>query len=156
MLIESMRDIGYTLESALADMIDNSITAGAHNIELFADTSAAEPTLAILDDGASMDEDELLDAMRPGNRSPLDERATNDLGRFGLGLKTASFSQCRRVTVASRKGEKTCCARWDLDAVVTADDWLVELPDDVFDIIWAERVASGVTSPSAVVDRIYL
>jgi Histidine kinase-, DNA gyrase B-, and HSP90-like ATPase len=142
MLIESMRDIGYTLESALADIIDNSITAGAQNIELFADTSAAEPKLAILDDGAGMDEDELLDAMRPGNRSPLDERATNDLGRFGLGLKTASFSQCRRVTVVSRKGDKTCCARWDLDAVVAADDWLVELPDDVSGIIWAERLGA--------------
>jgi hypothetical protein len=140
MLIESMRDIGYTLESALADVIDNSITAGAQNVELFADTSAAEPKLAILDDGVGMDEDELIDAMRPGNRSPLDERATNDLGRFGLGLKTASFSQCRRVTVISRKGDTTCIARWDLDAVVAADDWLVELPNDATGIAWADRL----------------
>lgn len=140
MLIESMRDIGYTLDSALADVVDNSITAGAQNIELFADTSAIEPKLAILDDGVGMDEAELIDAMRPGNRSPLDERASNDLGRFGLGLKTASFSQCRRVTVISRKSGQYCCARWDLDAVVAADDWIVELPDDASGIAWADRL----------------
>ncbi len=140
MLIESMRDIGYTLESALADVIDNSITAGAKTIDIFADTSAAEPAMAILDDGEGMGEDELLDAMRPGSRSPLDERSMNDLGRFGLGLKTASFSQCRRVTVVSRKGSRTTCARWDLDAVVAADDWLVELPEDIDEIAWADRL----------------
>jgi hypothetical protein len=140
MLIESMRDIGYTLESALADVVDNSITAGAQNIELFADTNATEPKLAILDDGVGMDEAELIDAMRPGNRSPLDERATNDLGRFGLGLKTASFSQCRRVTVISRKAGQYCCARWDLDSVVEADDWIVELPDHTSGITWADQL----------------
>lgn len=140
MLIESMRDIGYTLESALADVIDNAITAGAKNVEIFADTNAVKPKLAIIDDGFGMVEAELLDAMRPGNRSPLDERAKDDLGRFGLGLKTASFSQCRRVTVISRRNGETCCARWDLDSVVESDDWLVELPDEISDISWADRL----------------
>lgn len=145
LLVESMRDIGYTLESALADVIDNSITAGARNIQLFADTSAAEPRFAIVDDGRGMDEAELLNAMRPGSRSPRDERDRADLGRFGLGLKTASFSQCRRLTVVSRQGDKTVCARWDLDAVVAADDWIVELPEDTSEIPWADRIGSDGT-----------
>ena len=102
MLIESMRDIGYSLETALADIIDNSITAKAGSIRLLADTTSAQPSLAILDDGVGMTEDELLAAMRPGSRNPLETRDKEDLGRFGLGLKTASFSQCRKLTVAGR------------------------------------------------------
>src|SRR5438445_8632341 len=96
LLIESMRDVGYTLETALADVVDNAISAGAKSVQLLADTAASNSRLAILDDGRGMDADELLDAMRIGNRSPNDERDATDLGRFGLGLKTASFSQCRR------------------------------------------------------------
>ena len=140
MLIESMRDIGYTLESSLADVIDNSITAEAANIRILAETSGSEPKLAILDDGMGMDEQEILDAMRPGSRNPREERDSKDLGRFGLGLKTASFAQCRRLTVVSRKGGKTACARWDLDLVAEADDWLVELPETDAGIPWADQV----------------
>jgi Histidine kinase-, DNA gyrase B-, and HSP90-like ATPase len=142
MLIESMRDIGYTLESALADVIDNSITAGASNIGIFAETSGSAPKLAILDDGVGMSEDELLDAMRPGSRNPRDERDSKDLGRFGLGLKTASFSQCRRLTVVSRKGSNTVCARWDLDLVAEANDWLVELPETADGIPWGDQIGT--------------
>lgn len=140
MLIESMRDLGYSLKTALADIIDNSITAQARSIELFADTTTKGCQIAIVDDGHGMDETEILAAMRPGTRSPLDQRHSADLGRFGLGLKTASFSQCRRLTVVSRKNGKTCCARWDLDDVVKADDWLVEIPDDYLDVPWLDRL----------------
>src|SRR4051812_39610585 len=101
-LIESMRDIGYTLETALADVIDNSITAGASTIRLYAQSIGNEFKIRILDDGIGMSEEELIAAMRPGSRNPLDERSNSDLGRFGLGLKTASLSQCRRLTVVSR------------------------------------------------------
>lgn len=78
-----------------------------------------------------MDADELDRAMRLGERSPLDERSPHDLGRFGLGLKTASFSQCRRFTVASKKAGKVACLRWDLDVLAaTRDDgwYLLEGP----------------------------
>jgi len=85
-LIESMRDLGYSLETALADIVDNSITAGSSNIKLFASTTPPSPQIAILDDGQGMDSDEILAAMRMGSRSPLEERAQSDLGRFGLGL----------------------------------------------------------------------
>lgn len=128
-LIESMRDIGYSFETALADIIDNSITAEATIIDLLCDADSKEPSLAVADNGTGMIKSELLDAMRPGSKNPLDNRKENDLGRFGLGMKTASFSQCRRVTVVSRKNNSTSAARWDLDYVADKDDWLLQIPD---------------------------
>lgn len=145
MLIESMRDIGYSLETALADIIDNSITAKARSIRLLADTTSAAPSLAILDDGEGMTEDELLAAMRPGSCNPLETRDKDDLGRFGLGLKTASFSQCRKLTVASRKDGVTCCARWNLDEVARTNQWLVEFLDDVSSVPWIEELGTSGT-----------
>lgn len=140
MLIESMRDLGYSLKTALADIIDNSVTAKARSVRLFADTGNKDCRIAIVDDGNGMDEAELLAAMRPGTRSPLDLRHSSDLGRFGLGLKTASFSQCRRLTVISRKNGETCSAIWDLDDVVKADDWLVGIPDSCADTPWIDHL----------------
>jgi hypothetical protein len=145
MLIESMRDIGYSLETALADIIDNSITAQARSIRLLADTTSAQPSLAILDDGEGMTEDELLAAMRPGSRNPLETRDKEDLGRFGLGLKTASFSQCRTLTVASRKNGITSCARWNLDEVARTNRWLVEFLDDTSGVPWIDELGSAGT-----------
>ena len=139
-LIESMRDIGYSLETALADIVDNSITAGSTCIRLFASTSKVSPHIAILDDGQGMDSNEILAAMRLGSRSPLEERGQTDLGRFGLGLKTASFSQCRRLTLVSRKNGHTCAAIWDFERVAETDEWLVEIPDKPEAIAWADRL----------------
>src|ERR1035438_1753631 len=110
-LIESMRDIGYSLDTALADIIDNSITAKAKTVRILADTAGMDPTIGIVDDGDGMDEHELFKAMRMGSQNPLDKRSLDDLGRFGLGLKTASFSQCRRLTIITRKDGQTSCAR---------------------------------------------
>ena len=129
MLIESMRDIGYSLETALADIVDNSISAGATIINIFVNTSEGDASVAIVDNGDGMSEEELLEAMRPGSRNPREDRAQSDLGRFGLGLKTASFSQCRRLTVVSRRDGQTSAARWDLDHVAETDEWLVQMPD---------------------------
>lgn len=128
-LAESLRDLGYSLQAAVADVIDNSLAAGARRIELLAETHSEAPVIGIVDDGAGMTEPELLEAMRPGSRSPLEERAATDLGRFGLGLKTASFSQCRHMVVVTRRDGMTSCAVWDLDTVAACDRWLVELPD---------------------------
>lgn len=129
-----MRDIGYSLKTALADIIDNSITADATSINIFTDTTSSDAYISIIDDGKGMDSFELLEAMRPGSSNPLDRRKNTDLGRFGLGLKTASFSQCRRLTVVSRKNGITSCARWDLDEITKLDDWLVEIPDEYHSI----------------------
>jgi len=100
-LIESMRDIGYSMETAVADLIDNSITAEASNVDIRFSWNDGEPWLAIIDDGCGMDSDELTNAMRLGSKNPLEERDKKDLGRYGLGLKTASFSQCRKLAVIS-------------------------------------------------------
>ena len=139
-LVESLRDIGYSLQTALADVIDNSLTAGARKIELFAETHAESPSIGILDDGTGMDRSELLEAMRPGSRNPLEDRSETDLGRFGLGLKTASFSQCRRLTVLTSRNGVVSTAIWDLDMVAARDRWVVELPDSTDGIPWSDRL----------------
>lgn len=138
-LIEGHRDIGYSLETAIADIIDNSITATARKIEIFADTVSDDPFVAIVDDGKGMSEPELIDAMRLGSKNPLAERDPKDLGRFGLGLKSASFSQCRRLTVLSRNEHGTTSATWDLDVVAQRKNWMLDVADNmdgVRDLSW--------------------
>ena len=87
-LIPGIRDIGYNLESATADIVDNSITAGARNIGIEFYWSGEDPWISVMDDGNGMTEEVLKNAMRLGSKSPIDQRKENDLGRFGLGLKT--------------------------------------------------------------------
>jgi hypothetical protein len=124
-LIESMRAVGYSFESAMADLIDNSITAGATLVEIrFAPPDCRY--IAILDNGLGMSPEELTAAMRHGSTSPLITRSATDLGRFGLGLKTASLSQCRRLTVASFRDGVLSARRWDLDVVSRREDWILE------------------------------
>lgn len=139
-LIQSLRDIGYSAETALADIMDNSVTAGARKIEILSDANSAVPAVAVLDDGMGMTMDELVEAMRPGSRNPLDDRASGDLGRFGLGMKSASFSQCKRLTVVTRKCGITSAATWDLDEVSRTNKWEVELHDDLSSIPWSDRL----------------
>jgi hypothetical protein len=141
-LIEGLRDIGYSLETAISDIIDNSITAGARVVRIITETCDDEPRIAIVDDGEGMTEDELIAAMRPGSRNPLATRDEPDLGRFGLGLKSASFSQCRRLTVVSRKDGRTCAAIWDLDDVAARNEWAIELPDDVAGIPETDKLGA--------------
>lgn len=130
-LLESMRDIGYSFESALADIVDNSISAGATRIEIVNDVGEdTGPYLAVLDDGRGMAPAELTAAMQHGSRSPRDVRDAGDLGRFGLGMKTASFSQCRMLTVVSRSGGQLAARCWDLDLVVEEDEWILRLLTD--------------------------
>jgi hypothetical protein len=124
-MVESLRSVGYDLQTAVADIVDNSLSAGANRIDVWFEW-ASEPWVRITDDGRGMSEVELREAMRLGSRSPLEERAEDDLGRFGLGLKTASFSQCRRLTVSSRTRNTTVHVRcWDLDVIQISKDWLV-------------------------------
>ena len=146
-LAESLRDMGYSLRTALADVVDNSITAGARNIDLLADTHDQVPAIGVLDDGSGMTRQELFEAMRPGSPSPLARRDDRDLGRFGLGLKTASFSQCRRVTVLTRRHGVPSCASWDLDTVAARDRWVVEVADSdgIARVRWADRLVGDGT-----------
>ncbi len=141
-LIEGLRDIGYSLETAISDIIDNSITAGARSLRIITETYSDDPRIALVDDGKGMSEEELVSAMRPGSRNPLATRDGPDLGRFGLGLKSASFSQCRRLTVVSRKKGKTSSAIWDLDDVADRNEWAVQLPDEISDIPEVDKLGS--------------
>lgn len=118
-MIEALRGLGYSAPAALADLIDNSIAAGAHRVEVTFNWKGAQSTVSLLDDGHGMDDEALDRAMRLGELNPLDTRSINDLGRFGMGLKTASFSQARRLTVASVRDGVLSCLRWDLDALAT-------------------------------------
>lgn len=128
-LMESMRAVGYTVEAAIADIIDNSLSAGALNIGIHYDASSS-PYVAILDDGYGMEASELTDAMRHGSTNPTDSRRSADLGRFGLGLKTASLSQARKLTVVSKKDGQTSARAWDLDVVRDLSAWRVVVPDE--------------------------
>lgn len=129
-LSESMRDIGYSLETAVADIIDNSISAKASKVDMFIDVLDSGATLAIIDDGFGMNEKELIKAMRHGSQNPRIPRAENDLGRFGLGLKTATFSQCTKLTVISSKDGTKFGAVWDLNLISDRDDWILCLLND--------------------------
>jgi hypothetical protein len=129
-LMASMRDLGYSLETAVADLIDNSITAEATDVQIYCDLSGVEPTLVIADNGRGMTEQQVIAAMRHGTSSPHFQRAANDLGRFGLGLKTASFSQCRSLTVVSKQNGQGAGAEWDLDRVKRSDDWFIAVLDN--------------------------
>jgi hypothetical protein len=126
-LIESMRAVGYSAEAAVADIVDNSLSAHASAVHVKYDATES-PFVAILDDGHGMDAGELTDAMRHGSRNPSERRDATDLGRYGLGLKTASLSQCRKLTVISKKGSVVSARRWDLDLVHESGRWLVVVP----------------------------
>lgn len=123
-LIQSLRAFGYDLPTAIADIIDNSISASAKNVWVNFYWNGKDSYISIIDDGAGMTEKTLVDAMRVGSISPSQERDIKDLGRFGLGLKTASFSQCKKLTVITKcKNENIYIRCWDLDFVVASGEW---------------------------------
>ncbi len=120
-----MRSMGYSPHTAIADLVDNSIAANARNVQVELSPAGFENIgwLRIEDDGQGMDAAELVNAMRWGGAGPLSSRNPNDLGRFGLGLKTASVSLGRRLTVVSRKNRRVSAARWDLDHIYKCGSW---------------------------------
>lgn len=121
-LIESTRAIGYSLQAAIADIIDNSIAAQATKVEIsFFPLDGAY--ISIMDNGSGMNSAELTNAMQYGSQNPMKPRTAGDLGRFGLGLKTASLSQCRKLTVASKKNGLINIRCWDIDYVQKTGKW---------------------------------
>lgn len=129
-LSQSMRDIGYSLDTAIADLIDNSISANATNIDIVCNLANDDPVIVVIDDGHGMTDNELRDAMRHGASDKNRIRPAHDLGRFGLGLKTASFSQCRRLSVITSKDSVRSAIEWDLDLVDKEDKWVVCILDE--------------------------
>jgi hypothetical protein len=123
-MIEALRALGYSTASALADIVDNSISAGADSINILLLWQGRSSSISILDNGQGMGAATLRNAMRAGSSNPRDSRRTGDLGRFGMGLKTASFSQCRSLTVASKhQDSEVHVRRWDLDHVAQTGEW---------------------------------
>lgn len=147
-MLEALRGLGYSPASALPDVIDNSIAACASMVDLQFSWRGVESYIAILDNGTGMDESALDRAMGLGEMHPLGQRASHDLGRLSLDLKTASFAQCRRLTVASKKAGMMSCLYWDLDVLSASQDdgWhLLEEPSEGSEVLIApvERLESG-------------
>lgn len=126
-LVESLRDTGYTFNTSVADILDNSVSAEADKIEIIIDLDFGNnPFLLIADNGTGMDETELEAAMMYG--SPL-RPSPKSLGKFGMGLKTASTSFCRKLTVISCKDKKTSIRQWDIDKIAELDKWILIEPE---------------------------
>lgn len=126
-LVESLRDTGYSYEAAFADIVDNSIAASADIIEIGIEVSAFDNELSVsfYDNGEGMTEQELINAMRYGS----DKRESpKSLGKFGMGLKTASTAFCRRLTVISMKNGEVNLRTWDLDTIKRDNAWKLETP----------------------------
>lgn len=126
-LTESLRDIGYDFPTAVADIVDNSVAAGATRVEIEIRFDGSDSWVSVADDGMGMSVNALMEALRYGSRR---DYGRNDLGRYGLGLKTASLSQCRSVTVVSRprSSARTAARVIDLDIVADFDEWVVVSP----------------------------
>jgi hypothetical protein len=144
-LSESLRAFGYDLATALADLADNSIFHHCRQLDIRFHWAGEGSAIATFDDGDGMDEPTLINAMRVGSRNPREARDPRDLGRFGLGLKTASFSQGRRVTVFTKRTNGVRIVRcWDLDQIADRNEWrLLREPSPL-----AERLASGLNKVS--------
>lgn len=128
-LIRSLRDMGYDFSTAVADLIDNSIEADATEVVINVEFSGDDSWVEIADNGKGMESRLLREAMRYGSERHY---TGSDLGRFGLGLKTASMSQCQRLTVASRPGGSSTLVTaysWDTHHIQETDRWeIVPVP----------------------------
>ena len=147
-LMTSMRAMGYTFESAIADIVDNSISALAKKVYIKFPIDPIDCYVAICDDGFGMNKEELFDAMKYGSEQKRDNRSSNDLGRFGLGLKAASLSQCRRLTVASKKNGEISAYIWDLDVILEKKNWyMIECSanqiSQIKHISWLDNLDTG-------------
>lgn len=139
-LVLSLRSVGYTIETALADIIDNCITAKATEIHIDVKWNQELAYISIRDNGLGMNESNLHQAMKFGSKNPTDSRSHDDLGRFGMGLKTAAFSLCKRLTVGSKLlGTDAISVRvWDIDNVMDSNRW--ELFDDSSTSAWEDAL----------------
>lgn len=129
-LLTGLRSIGYSFSTAVADIIDNSISAEASEIFIYSDPLISEPYFCILDNGHGMNAQELDNAMLPGSNRDGIPDGENELGRFGLGLKSASLSQCRDFTVASKRYGKLHAMSFDLDIIERENKLELEVLSD--------------------------
>ena len=123
-LMRSLRDLGYDFSTAVADIIDNSIEAGSTCILIDIEFNGENSWVRIADNGFGMNLMQLQEAMRYGSERDYDNE--KDLGKFGLGLKTASMSQCQRLVVASRSNvelKEINAYSWDMEHVDKTNRW---------------------------------
>jgi len=148
-LLNSLRDVGYDFVTAVADLVDNSLAAGARRVAVEISFDDGPPRVVVADDGSGMTRARLAEALRLGS---VRDYESDDLGKFGLGLKTASLSQCRRLTVITRHSRNYCRiakATLDIDAVATANRW--RLSEDASCVADSEAVRWLVGSTGTVV-----
>lgn len=122
-MVASLSSLGYSLPVAVADLVDNSISVEAKNIDVEFTWAGTDSWIAVVDDGWGMTVEELVTAMTVAARGPASERTSADLGRFGVGLKSASFSQARQLTVTTARGGEWHTRTWDLDVVEESGQW---------------------------------
>lgn len=159
-LINSLRSMGYQLETAIADIVDNCIAASGTEIDIKFKWNNSKCAISILDNGFGMNENELIQALTFASKNISQERDSNDLGRFGLGLKSASLSQARVLEVYSKKKEVISSFSWNLNEIEKANDglWILsqcEIPlskqSDIFShpngtlVLWKD--IDGIFSP---------
>ncbi|MBO4384260.1 MAG: ATP-binding protein [Clostridia bacterium] len=128
-LLTGLRAIGYNFSTAVADIIDNSVSAQANTVRIYSDPLATIPYFCILDNGNGMSFAELNNAMLPGSDRTGKEDCELELGRFGLGLKSASLSQCREFIVASKKYGKINAMSFDLDEIENSNKLVLSVLD---------------------------
>ncbi|MCL2837330.1 MAG: ATP-binding protein, partial [Defluviitaleaceae bacterium] len=122
-LITGIRAIGYNFSTAVADIIDNSISAQAARIDVITEAADGKSFVAFLDDGHGMVYEALENAMLLGSDRESRTDTEIDLGRFGLGLKAASLSQCRIFTVVSKVDDLINAITFDLNLIETKNKW---------------------------------
>lgn len=145
-MVASLSSLGYSIEAAIADLVDNSISAEARTIDVVFTWRGRDSWIAVVDDGTGMSLPGLVTAMTVAARGPNTRRSDRDLGRFGVGLKSASFSQARQLTVSTAAEADTWHTRtWDLDVVERLGEWrLLHGSDDDTEAVLAElRDLSG-------------
>lgn len=132
-VIQALRSIGYNAKTAIADLVDNSIDAKASKISLFFDYHERSGMIRIVDNGIGMNEETLQLAMNIGSKDPREGRGARELGRFGMGLKTASFSLGKRLSVLTKQDGVYYERCWDLDHVSQCNEWqlFTKIPEDV-------------------------
>lgn len=122
-VIQSMRALGYVPETAVADIVDNALDAGATRVWIDMVWAEGESYVRIADNGEGLGEQTLRQAMKLGSKDPRAERRNRELGRFGMGLKTASFSMGKRLTVLTRHADGEFIRCWDLDIIQETNQW---------------------------------
>jgi hypothetical protein len=115
---------------AVADIIDNSISAKADRIDIISEIDESSAYIEFLDNGIGMTESELENAMLMGSNREGRADSELELGRFGLGLKAASLSQCRVFTVVSKSESEINAISFDLNYIENENKWLLKVLDD--------------------------